>query len=223
MNEYLPYFLRCIVQDKELLYSLSVKLGLLTLVTAEDGTKSYTPVDCIWDEIGELQVPTGVMLDSYIDELETVTTTETQLQYDETGAETEVQVEVTQLVPTGKKLLEYTDEYELVTSTETQLQYNEETGTETEVQVKVTRQVPTGKKLKVQVPEMKVKTDSDGNPYWHINLVLSKDLREIATEVLARTRDRSLAGALQDMQRFFVVDATTGKPTRPAAPARVML
>lgn len=218
MNEYLPYFLRCIVQDKELLYSLSVKLGLLTLVEAEDGTKSYQPVDCIWDEIGELQVPTGVMLDSYIDETELVTRTETAT--DEEGVET--QVEIQELVPTGKKVLEYTDEYELVTTTETQVQYLED-GTEAEVQVEVTKQVPTGKKLKVQVPEMKVKTDSAGNPYWHINLVVSKDLREIANEVYAKTKDKKLAAALADMQRFFVVDATTGKPTRPAAPARVML
>jgi hypothetical protein len=49
------YYLRCAETDKELLYALAEKLGVLA--------KTYTPVNCTWDEVGHLTEPTGEVVD----------------------------------------------------------------------------------------------------------------------------------------------------------------
>jgi hypothetical protein len=60
--EHHTYFLRCAETDKAKLYALAVKLGVLELVDTEEG-QVYAPVNCAWDEIGHLQVPTGETVD----------------------------------------------------------------------------------------------------------------------------------------------------------------
>ena len=57
MSQY-TYYLRCAETDKELLYGLAEKLGLL--VETED---VYSPVGCTWDEVGYITEPTGEMVD----------------------------------------------------------------------------------------------------------------------------------------------------------------
>jgi hypothetical protein len=58
-STYHDYFLRCIEADKPLLDALAVKLGMRTETVAEDGTKTLASVDCEWDEVGRILVPTG--------------------------------------------------------------------------------------------------------------------------------------------------------------------
>ena len=52
------YYLRCAETDKELLYALAEKLGVLA--KTDD---VYTPVNCTWDEVGHLNEPTGEVVD----------------------------------------------------------------------------------------------------------------------------------------------------------------
>jgi hypothetical protein len=84
------YYLRCIEKDKPLLFALAQKLGLLADV---DGV--LTPQGCTWDEIGYINVPTGIMIDG--DEVDEIAPTGKFIT-NEAGEQVE------EYAPTGRKI-----------------------------------------------------------------------------------------------------------------------
>jgi hypothetical protein len=80
---------------------------------------------------------------------------------------------------------------------------------------------PTGEVVD-DTPVMAVKANKDGVAYWHVNLVVTKSLGDLAEAVYAKTQDKTLGAALADMGRFFIV-GEDGRPVQPHAPARVFL
>lgn len=85
--------------------------------------------------------------------------------------------------------------------------------------------VPTGKTLVVdgvETPETAPSADKNGKKYWHINLFVEPPLEQIAAEIYAKTKDKTIGAAMADMARLFVADAD-GQPVAPKAPARVFL
>jgi hypothetical protein len=73
-----------------------------------------------------------------------------------------------------------------------------------------------------QEPVMKPKADADGNLYWHCNLRTYQSLGDIAEQLYAKTKDRSLGAAMQNMNKFFVT-GEDGRPVRPKQPHVVFL
>ena len=80
---------------------------------------------------------------------------------------------------------------------------------------------PTGEMVD-DTPVMAVKKNKDGVNFWHVNLVVTKSLGDLAEAVYAKTKDKTLGAALADMGRFFIV-GEDGRPIPPQAPARVFL
>ena len=86
--------------------------------------------------------------------------------------------------------------------------------------------LPTGKIIVnedgTETPETAPSADKNGNKYWHINLRVEPPLDQIASEIYAKTKDKTIGAAMADMARFFVADAD-GQPIAPKAPFGVFL
>lgn len=69
-----------------------------------------------------------------------------------------------------------------------------------------------------QVPLVAPLKDPNGNPYIHANLRIDFDLKQRAEEIAER--NPTMASAMQDLGRFFLLDAE-GKPRKPNNPHMV--
>lgn len=69
-------------------------------------------------------------------------------------------------------------------------------------------------------PVFKPVADADGKPYLHVNLVTPLSLGELAASMTGT--DEEVAAGLQDLGRFFLLDAD-GNARAPNSPFRIFL